>query len=159
MCSAHTSPALRRTFSVSTKSWNSLPLRSTPTILSKDFILSLFNFSRVCRSLSVMSDAEMDRKCGLPIIVTPEIIQEIWKWKRSESVYPGRKLESNRRKKWNSQMCSNIFVRSWCVATTLIEQGSAGRTPTSVVKIRLVKRSFLSPYCKVRRANECVSFV
>ena len=43
-------------------------------------------------------------------------------------------------------ICSKMFVKSWCVATTLTEQGSAGLTPTSVEKIRLVNRSFLSPY-------------
>lgn len=43
-------------------------------------------------------------------------------------------------------MCSKIFVKSWWVATTLMEQGSAGLTPTSVEKILLVNKSFLSPY-------------
>jgi hypothetical protein len=33
------------------------------------------------------------------------------------------------------QMCWNIFVKSWWVATTLTEQGSAGLTPTSVENI------------------------
>ena len=35
------------------------------------------------------------------------------------------------------QMCSKISVRRFCVATTEMVHGSAGRTPTSVLKMRL----------------------
>lgn len=43
------------------------------------------------------------------------------------------------------QMWPKMLVNSWWVAATETEQGSAGRTPTSVEKMRLVRRSFLSP--------------
>ena len=54
-------------------------------------------------------------------------------------------------------MCSKMFVNSWCVATTLTLQGSAGRTPTSVLKILLVNKSFLSPYILRNCFPICVS--
>ena len=50
-----------------------------------------------------------------------------------------------------------MFVKSWCVATTLTLQGSAGRTPTSVLKILLVNKSFLSPYILRNCFPICVS--
>lgn len=41
------------------------------------------------------------------------------------------------------QMCPKILVSSWCVATTLTLHGSAGLTPQSVEKIRLLSKSSL----------------
>ena len=54
-----------------------------------------------------------------------------------------------------TQICSKMLVSNWCVATTLTLHGSAGRTPTPVLKIRLDSKSSL--YIDLSCFPTCVS--
>lgn len=127
---------------------------------SNDLMLSLLHFSSVCKSLSVMIEPEIDRKCASPMIATPDKGER--NDVRDEKRIPTMKYGIFYQKKTiisYSHMCSKMLVSSWCVAATLTEQGSAGLTPTSVVNIRLSSSitSFESPKQDLTCFPTCVS--